>query len=170
MNVNAKYLKDENGQIISPIVSADTIYNYSTTNLNLSELLSEYYFSGCGIDTKWIDLVPLSEFRVYPDAKYPSIRRINNFVCIVGVVAPALDFEAGTSHNILTLPNKNEYNVNFIPSYDQYFVCQGSRRYQWLLTVTTSGIVRFSRYGRTDYDPCTTDPWLPFNVIYPVFG
>ena len=33
MNVNRKYLKDENGNIISPIVSASTIYDVYHDNL-----------------------------------------------------------------------------------------------------------------------------------------
>ena len=168
MNVQGKYLKDENDNIISPVVNTDSIYDYQSRNL--SNVIAKYELAGSGIDTGYKSIEPEENFLVYPDESYPSIRRIGNFVYIKGVVTPATDFEAETAYNILLLPNKNKYDINFYPDSEQYFVCQGSRRYHWLLTITTSGIVRFSRYGRTDYDPCTSGTWLPFNVIYPVFG
>ena len=37
MNVNIKYLKDENENIISPIVSDKTTYHYSNNSLNYNE-------------------------------------------------------------------------------------------------------------------------------------
>lgn len=39
MNVNGKYLKDESGNIISPIVSTDTIYHKSINASNVIEAL-----------------------------------------------------------------------------------------------------------------------------------
>ena len=33
MNVKQKYLKDENGQVISPVVSTDTVYDASGNTL-----------------------------------------------------------------------------------------------------------------------------------------
>lgn len=51
MNVNGKYLKDENGNIISPVTSADSVFIDNTklsTKLTLKQL-----FSGdvCGLDS-----------------------------------------------------------------------------------------------------------------------
>lgn len=43
MNVNAKYLKDENGDIISPIVSIDTIFKNNITLLDLFYPVGTYY-------------------------------------------------------------------------------------------------------------------------------
>ena len=43
MNVNAKYLKDENGDVISPIVSTDTIFKNNTTLLDLFYPIGSYY-------------------------------------------------------------------------------------------------------------------------------
>lgn len=48
MNVNAKYLKDENGDIISPIVSIDTIFKNNTTLLDLFYPVGTYYETSNG--------------------------------------------------------------------------------------------------------------------------
>lgn len=54
MNVNAKYLKDENGNIISPIVDTTSIFH---NNVKLSNYIDDYVFStalgtSTGADTK----------------------------------------------------------------------------------------------------------------------
>lgn len=45
MNVKSKYLKDESGQVISPVVSTQTVYDASGNTLGGGELfqLVEYF-------------------------------------------------------------------------------------------------------------------------------
>lgn len=43
MNVKGKYLKDENGDVISPITSTDTIFKENTKLLDLIFPVGSYY-------------------------------------------------------------------------------------------------------------------------------
>lgn len=44
MNVKSKYLKDESGQVISPVVSTQTVYDASGNTLEGVLYLLEQYF------------------------------------------------------------------------------------------------------------------------------
>ena len=43
MNVNEKYLKDENGKVISPVTSVGTIFKNNTNLLDLIYPIGSYY-------------------------------------------------------------------------------------------------------------------------------
>lgn len=57
MNVNGKYLKDENGNIISPIVSASTIYDIYGTNLQSILYRIPHIFDGLNEYENWDSVV-----------------------------------------------------------------------------------------------------------------
>lgn len=95
-------------------------------------------------------------------------RKDGRLVEIRGVVAPAVDIVGNTTnHNIFTLEE------GYRPNSPIYIVCQGSGNCTWLLQISKSGAVNFSRYRNGDTGATasaksdTADgAWLPFQATY----
>lgn len=63
MNVNQKYLKDENGNIISPIVSTKSVFDYNGTALQ--DILNRvpHIYDSLGMYEDWDSVVTTSVFQ-----------------------------------------------------------------------------------------------------------
>lgn len=117
-------------------------------------------------DSGWLQVTLTNQFQAYNEesTNIPKYRKVGNLVEIRGIVAPTSNIPAGTSPVIaFTLPS------GFRPSGSQrYFICQGSGRNVWLLTVYPDGNVGVSRYGTTSIIDIPTTAWLPFNAVFMV--
>ena len=112
-------------------------------------------------DTGWIDATLTSKFTLYNADSVCQYRKIGKYVKLRGVVKPTAALAGSlTGVVIFTLPTE------FIPSQLCSFVCQGSSVNKWLLQVSTSGNVSFSRYGASSLAQAGTSAWLPFDVGY----
>lgn len=116
-------------------------------------------------DSGWKTLTLSSNFVTYSSNTVPSYRKVGKVVEIVGAVKPATTLANGTTeYTIGTLP------AGYRPTKNQVtLICSGSGRAIWLLSITTSGQVIFSRYriGDTFID-APTDAWLPFQATFTV--
>ena len=115
MSVQQKYLKDENGNIFSPIVSTDSIY---TGGGSLTPYIE---------DSGWVDMdsyINTEQFIAH-GAEHMKIRRIGKIVCLTGRVINQVALASGTTYKIFskTLPN------NLLPL--QWFTFQGEIR-KWI--------------------------------------
>lgn len=112
-------------------------------------------------DTGWIDATLTSSFTLYSTDDVCQYRKIGKHVQLRGVVKPTAAL-AGSSTGVVifTLPTE------FIPSRLCNFVCQGSSVNKWLLQVSTSGKVSFSRYGTSSLAQAGVKAWLPFDAGY----
>ena len=112
-------------------------------------------------DTGWIDATLTSEFTLYNADSVCQYRKIGKYVQLRGEVKPTTAISGSlTAVIIFTLPTE------FIPSQLCNFVCQGSSVNRWLMQVSTSGNVSFSRYGTSSLAQAGTNAWLPFDVGY----
>ena len=112
-------------------------------------------------DTGWIDATLTSSFTLYGADSVCQYRKIGKHVQLRGVVKPTAALAGSvTGVVIFTLPTE------FIPSRSCNFVCQGSSVNKWLLQVSTSGKVSFSRYGTSSLAQAGTSAWLPFDAGY----
>ena len=115
-------------------------------------------------ESGWTNATLGNNFQLY-DSNIPvKYRKNGNLVMLSGVVKPITeivadggDFDART---ITTLPS------GFRPLNALCFLCQGSSRNIWLLTIYPSGRVTASRYGTTSVIPIPTTAWMPFDVTF----
>ncbi len=128
----------------------------------------KYFLSGDGtwkellIDTGWVDLgINTNTFKLYNASDPVQYRKVGNMVTIRGVVSPAAQLSGDTGQEMITiLPEDCR------PSRKFYAVCQGTGINRWLLTITTAGLVSFSRYGADEYGSASTSVWLPFEASF----
>lgn len=95
----------------------------------------------------------------YATARY---RKIGGMVEIRGVMRPTTTIAgSSTQYELFTLPE------GYRPDSYMYQRCQADSVRSWMLTISPSGVVSFSRYGNgTSYVDATTSAWLPFQVTY----
>lgn len=103
-------------------------------------------------------------FTQYNNDDYAKVRyrKIGGMVEIRGVMRPTTII-AGSSiqHELFSLPE------GYRPDSYMYQRCQADGVRSWLLTISPSGVVSFSRYGNgTSYIDAETTAWLPFQVTY----
>ena len=149
--INQKYLKDEDGNIISPITSSDSVY------LPNKKSLTQYVE-----DTGWHYATLTSDFVDYESQDRLRYRRVGKVVLITGTVTPKSSIHIGYPMvNICTLP------VGYRPSSSIRQICQGSGYNRWLLQISSSGIVQMDRYGTAETD-IPNNTWLPLSCTYMV--
>lgn len=115
------------------------------------------------IDEEWHYGGVLGEnFTIYSNDDQIQYRKIGKIVQIRGTVRPTTNITGSSdNHTIFTLPE------GYRPSKIVNVRCQGSGAYSWLLSITTGGLVRFSRYNNgANYVNTSTTSWLPFNVTF----
>lgn len=107
-----------------------------------------------------------SEFELY-DANTPIVlNRFGQAISITGIVKPKNTITGGIDrHTICTLPS------GLAPICEIHSVAQGSGNAQWTLSITTAGLVRFSRYHNTasaanTYNDADNTQWLPFHAMW----
>lgn len=114
-------------------------------------------------DSNWHTATLSSAFKPYDnDSKLiPKYRKINNVVQVCGRVSPKSVLPGSVvSTTIFTLPKE------FRPSATYQYVCQGSGKNTWLLGISNTGDVTFSRYGCTGFIDCPTNAWLSFSATF----
>ena len=116
------------------------------------------------MDTGWTNVTPEEPFTRYSTDANSTVRyrRVNKIVDVRGAVKPIQAIDGGTdNYLIFTLPS------GYRPSGQICVTCQGSGTNTWLLTITSSGQVRFSRYNNgSGYVSAPSGAWLPFNVTF----
>lgn len=115
------------------------------------------------IDSDWKYGGVLGEnFTIYDNNTQIQYRKIGKIVEIRGVVRPTTNIPGSSdNHTIFTLPS------GYRPSTTINERCQGSGSYSWLLSITSSGLVRFARYNDgTQYVDTSTTSWLPFHATF----
>lgn len=125
----------------------------------------EYAVFDESMDSGWIDDVTLGDdFVLYATDTNSKVRyrKRGKTVEIRGAVKPSAAITGSTTnYTIFTLPS------GYRPDSIVYERCQGSGAYSWLLTVTSSGLVRFARYNDgSQYVSTSTSSWLPFHVTF----
>lgn len=140
----------------------DSLDGNSTTDAPSVHAVNSKINSLVGDIDTWHEITELtSDFKIYEGAGPIQYRKVGNVVEVCGVLAPVGTLPGSTSAVVMfTLPEGYRPNIN------RYFVCQGSGTNKWVLTVYPSGSVGFSRYGVTETIDCTSDRWLPFNVMF----
>ena len=128
------------------------------------EFSGSIYLNGQALDTGWINASIEPPFVVY-STDYSSqvmYRRVNKTVEIRGAVKPSDAISGGTdNYLIFTLPS------GFRPSGQVCVVSQGSGTNSWLMSITSAGYVRFSRYNNgSGYVTAPVGAWLPFNATF----
>lgn len=115
-------------------------------------------------NSRWIKATLDSSFKPYGDTEEvsPEYRRIGKVVEIRGQISPNSAIESGGTATIFTLDE--EYR----PSKSVFFLCQGSGKNSWLLTITNTGDVSFARYGTSANAQCPTNAWLPFSATFTI--
>lgn len=103
-------------------------------------------------------------FTQYNNEDYAKVRyrKIGGMVEIRGVMRPTTIIAgSSTQHELFSLPE------GYRPDSYMYQRCQADGVRSWLLTISPSGVVSFSRYGNgTSYIDAETTAWLPFQVTY----
>lgn len=116
-------------------------------------------------DGEWINATLTGNFVNYQNnSSYaPKFRKIGKVVELGGQISPAQTIEgSATNYTIFTLPE------GYRPALPVFIICEGTGINRWLLSITTDGEVRFSRYGTNDYNNAGTSSWLPFYAIFMV--
>lgn len=117
----------------------------------------------------WIYPTLSSEFIMYGTSESdnrPRYRKDGRVVEVRGIVTPSanIPYVAGEwddNHTIFTLPD------GYRPSSPIYVLCQGSGACVWMLRVSTSGTVDFTRYRNGDVGAdANSGCWLPFHVTF----
>lgn len=140
----------------------DSLDGNSTTDAPSVHAVNQKLQELTGGDDSWKDAALTADFALYNDGsggcKY---RKTGKVVEIFGQIRTTSTFMAdGTAKTIFTLPE------GYRPNKDRYYICQGSYRNIWLLTVSYSGAVRFSRYGTSEFTEVTDSNWLPFSAVF----
>ena len=174
-NTHDSYIYGANGDRQVSIGAYDgkndsVIWSYNDTTRELTVNATSFNFRGQQIlngtyDSGWQTLTLASNFTTYSSNTVPSYRKVGKVVEVVGAVKPTATLANGTTeYTIATLP------TGYRPTKNQVtLICSGSGRAIWLLSITTSGQVIFSRYriGDTFID-APTDAWLPFQATFTV--
>lgn len=141
----------------------DSLDGNSTTDAPSVHAVNQKLQELTGGDDSWKDITLNSEFIVYEGGTSPKCRKKNGLVEIVGQIAPSANLPGSSTAVVIgTLP------YGYAPNSTRYYICQGSGTNKWLFTVYANGNFGFSRYGVTQSIECTTENWLPFNVVYTI--
>lgn len=140
----------------------DSLDGNSTTDAPSVHAVNQKLQELTGGDDSWKDAVLTADFALYNDGsggcKY---RKTGKVVEIFGQIRTTSTFMTdGTEKTIFTLPE------GYRPSKNRYYICQGSYRNIWLLSVSYTGAVRFSRYGTSEFAEVTDSNWLPFSAVF----
>lgn len=118
---------------------------------------------GC---TDWEALTISDGFEAYTAGSTEPKYKVNgNVVTIRGSLKPTATVAANDGADVKlcgTLP------AQYRPPYGQTFICQGSGRNVWLLTVKRDGNVFVGRYGTTAFIDIPVGAWLTFSVTYSI--
>lgn len=117
------------------------------------------------MDSGWINAGSLGDnFTVYDNSDNAKVRyrKIGKVVELRGTVKPKVAITgSATNHTICTLVS------GYRPSSQIIATCYGSGTYSWMLSITSGGEVRFSRYNNgSGYVDAAVGAWLPFNVTF----
>lgn len=147
----------------TPAQVVDSLEGNSTTDAPSVHAVNQKLQELTGGDDSWKDITLNSEFVVYEGGTSPKCRKKNGLVEIVGQIAPSANLPGSSTAVVIgTLP------YGYAPNSTRYYICQGSGTNKWLFTVYANGNFGFSRYGVTQSIECTTENWLPFNVVYTI--
>ena len=140
----------------------DSLDGNSTTDAPSVHAVNQKLQELTGGDDSWKDAALTADFALYNDGsggcKY---RKTGKLVEIFGQIRTTSTFMTdGTEKTIFTLPE------GYRPSKNRYYICQGSYRNIWLLSVSYTGAVRFSRYGTSEFAEVTDSNWLPFSAVF----
>ena len=136
--------------------------NLNQLQTNTEEAINEVN-ENLTVGSGWIDLEFSSDFENYNGtaSNNPKYRKIGNVIMLQGVATPVAKTPADSSElELFTIPEEIR------PSKEFYQLCQGTGNNKWLLTISTNGVVTFSRYGTTDWTSANKGNWLPFNIVY----
>ena len=165
MNVSGKYLKDESGNIISPITSTSTVYIESNNDITLSDTL---------FNSGWCNLrpnYPIIGYYTGSTASYDiadctlKARRIGNIVEINGTYSP---------HQTLTCDAETQYNLTY-PKLPQLFYPDrlveslqvSGVRCVYNLRVHNNGYLNVWRNrNENGWVNWTANGWYPVHVVY----
>ena len=145
-----------------PAQVVDSLSGDSTTDAPSVHAVNQKLQELTGGDDSWKDAALTADFALYNDGsggcKY---RKTGKVVEIFGQIRTTSTFMTdGTEKTIFTLPE------GYRPSKNRYYICQGSYRNIWLLSVSYTGAVRFSRYGTSEFAEVTDSNWLPFSAVF----
>ena len=113
-------------------------------------------------DSGWKTLTIGSDFELYTSGSPVQYRKVGKMVEVCGAVKPTSEIASGGTATIGTLPS------GYYPSVARHFVCQGSGKATWCLTVGGNGALSFGRYGAGANEAAGTSVWLPFNATFGV--
>lgn len=150
MNVNGKYLKDESGNIISPIVSTDTIYHKGINSSNVIESLIqdptfELLYTGENVvpsksSGKKLTITLQNSIQLYDMLMFVNIARVS-FIHKL----PNEDYvlqDAERSVGFMDISNWGGEFVNFFGFYTQKISDTQIQLYSSrLATITTTGAI-----------------------------
>ena len=153
------------------LTAEDIDKEFSTVNENgvastllVMDIKYDYLDVYC-TDSGWQTLTLGSDFAAYSTTTIPKYRKVGKVVEVCGVLKPTATITGSTTqYTIGTLPE------GFRPTNSQVtIVCQGSGQAVWTLTITTAGVMTFSRYRSGDtLSDATTSAWLPFQATFTV--
>lgn len=113
--------------------------------------------------SKKIDLAYSNSFKSYNDIglNIPMLYIEGNTITVSGTATPTKNLIGDEKEvELFTMP------VEYAPLKRITEVCQGSTKNSWLLTISESGKVTFSRYGTTAYTNCQPGQWLPYTSTW----
>lgn len=118
-------------------------------------------------DTGWLDLPLDNNFGEYFATAGNRLRykKYNSLVSITGVLTPSKNLGISSIERltITVLP------VGARPNISIYKLMQGTDRAIWLMTISSDGVVSFSRYRAGDvYSEVVPDIWLPIQEVFMV--
>lgn len=133
-----------------------------------SNMLNTYTILDSGnfydvMDSSWISGGVIGEdFTLYDNNYQIQYRKIGKIVEVRGVVKPVREIAGSAdNHTIFTLGS------GYRPGKNIQTLCQGSGTNTWLLSITTDGTVRFSRYNNgSGYVNAPAGAWLPFQITF----
>lgn len=112
-------------------------------------------------DSGWKDVTFASKFTNYGATNNLRYRKIGKIGILTGVVTPTETITASTVEDICTLPS------GYRPAQAVYLIMHGTVRNKWLLTINTSGLVTFARYGGYDsYTDAAAGTWCPIHAVF----
>jgi len=157
-----RYEKD----VLQPHLSTLTLDNttLTSTTTQLSNELSISDIQQQIADSGWINPTLNSRFEPYYAGVEVEYRMIGKMVEIRGQVKPTSTIVgSATTYPIFTLVS------GFRPVQNVDRIMHGSTVTNWLLRITTDGVVSFSRLVEGGvYVDATTTHWLPFSVMFMV--
>lgn len=103
-----------------------------------------------------------SGFTIYDNNSNIRYRKIGKLVEVVGAIKPTADIAGSTTnYTICTLP------TGYRPAMAFNNRCQGSGANSWLFSITTGGVLRFSRYNNgSSFITASTGTWLPLHAMF----